>query len=384
MKTLSQYQSFCKYVVCTMALCFVVGSVSAKEPTKFGPDKKTFDKAQQKAINFLRNSQLDDGSWTSPKAPGISALVLNSLMQNGVKVDDPTIVKGLKRLEDYIQKDGGIYYPKGNHLNYETCIALIALNAANKDGRYTKTIKNAENFLRGLQWDKGEGAKTTDPAFGGGGYGKHQRPDMSNTQFLVEALKTAGVKADDTAMKNALIFVSRAQNLESEHNNTKFAAKINDGGFYYTPAAGGETKAGITDNGGLRSYASMTYAGLKSMIYAGLTKDDIRVKSAYKWIQKNYTLETNKGVGLQGLYYYYHTFAKALDIFGKDIVVDSKGKKHDWRKELAEKLFSLQKPNGSWINKADRWNEGDPSLVTAFSLMALKHCEPPKKTKNPK
>jgi squalene-hopene/tetraprenyl-beta-curcumene cyclase len=52
----------------------------------------------------------------------------------------------------------------------------------------------------------------------------------------------------------------------------------------------------------LRSYASMTYAGLKSMIYAGLTPDDPRVKAAVAWLAKNYTLESNPGLGDAGLY----------------------------------------------------------------------------------
>ena len=42
--------------------------------------------------------------------------------------------------------------------------------------------------------------------------------------------------------------------------------------------------AGKADDGGLRSYASMTYAGLKSMIYAGLDRDDPRVKAALDYI----------------------------------------------------------------------------------------------------
>jgi len=70
-----------------------------------------------------------------------------------------------------------------------------------------------------------------------------------------------------------------------------------------------------TDSSGrrlLRSYGSMTYAGLKSMIYAGLTQDDPRVKAALEFIRKNYTLEENPGQGQRGLYYYYQTFAKAM------------------------------------------------------------------------
>ncbi len=61
----------------------------------------------------------------------------------------------------------------------------------------------------------------------------------------------------------------------------------------------------------------MTYAGLKSMIYAGLTPDDPRVKAACDYIKNHYTLDENPGLGQQGLYYYYHTFAKAMALLGR-------------------------------------------------------------------
>ena len=79
---------------------------------------------------------------------------------------------------------------------------------------------------------------------------------------------------DDKAIQEALVFVSRCQNLESEHNTTEFAAKDPDGGFYYTPLAGKGPDAEKTVNGALPSYGSMTYSGLKSMIYAGVGPDD--------------------------------------------------------------------------------------------------------------
>eukprot|EP00913_Durusdinium_trenchii_P028327 g26555.t1 len=304
-----------------------------------------------------------DGSWTTPNAVGINALIATALLKSGVPADDPAVAKVLKHLKTFVKKDGGIYYKKSNHRNYETCISMLAFDAANKKGEYDQLIKNGEKFLRKLQWDEGEGLESSDESFGGAGYGSHQRPDLSNTQFLIEALKTAGVKPDDKAMKNALKFVSRAQNLESEHNTTKFAAKINDGGFYYTPAAGGTSQAGKNADGGLRSYGSMTYAGLKSMIYAGVSKDDPRVKAAYKWIQRSYTLRQNPGMGQQGLYYYFHTFAKALDVLNVNEFVDAKGAKHDWRKDLTDRLGTLQRENGSWVNRAERCSEQAVSVV---------------------
>ncbi len=328
-----------------------------------------------KAVQFLKLTQSADGTWTTANVPGITALCVTSLLQSGVSADDPTVDRALKFLTSLVRENGGIYHPQTQHRNYETSISVLALSAANSDGKYDRIIRNAEKFLRGLQWDEDEEQKPEDPGYGGAGYGSHQRPDLSNTQFLLEALKTAGAKADDPAMQKALTFVSRCQNLETEHNNTPFAAKINDGGFYYTPAAGGTSQAGADANGGLRSYASMTYAGLKSMIYAGVKKDDPRVKAALAWITKHYSLKDNPGMGKQGLYYYYHTFAKTLSVLEIDDLKDSSGTSHNWRNELVGTLAQQQKANGSWINEADRWYEGDPNLVTAYALLALSHCE---------
>ena len=58
-------------------------------------------------------------------------------------------------------------------------------------------------------------------------------------------------------------------------------------------------------------------------------------------------------------------------IEGLDELVDDKGIKHDWRKDLVDQLAKTQKANGSWANEQDRWMEGDANLVTAFALLAL-------------
>lgn len=354
----------------------IVSGGSAFAADKVGPDAKLLKSLREKGVNFLKTTQSEDGSWTSSTQPGISAMACFGLVSAGIAVDDPTLQKGLKHLLSYRQKDGGIYHPETFHKNYETSLTLLALAECNGDGRYTAVIQGAEKFLRGLQWDESESLDRSHPSFGGAGYGKSARPDLSNTTFLLDALKAAGVKSDDPAMQKALVFVSRCQNLESEFNTTEFATKVNDGGFYYTPAAGGTSQAGTNADGGLRSYASMTYAGLKSMLYAGLTKDDKRVKAATEWIRKHYAVDQNPGLDQQGLYYYYHTFARTLATMEVDHFEDAKGTKHDWRRELTDALAKRQKENGSWVNSADRWMEGDPNLTTAYALMALKYCDP--------
>ncbi len=200
---------------------------------------------------------------------------------------------------------------------------------------------------------QGEGIESSDTAYGGQGYGTHKRPDLSNTAFFIEALRDLGNEGDDESIQKALKFIVRTQNLSGHGNDTEHAGKIGDGGFYYTPAAGGQTKAEVTANGGLRSYGSMTYAGLKSMIYAGLSSDDPRVIAAMDFIRNNYSLSENPGMEQAGLYYYYHTFAKALAAAGAPIMDDADGKPHDWRAELTDTLIGKQQADGSWVNSGN-------------------------------
>ncbi len=349
---------------------------AAKNAHLFGPDHEAYQQAVDHGIDFLQLSQADDGSFSSPAGPGITAIVATAILRHGRSPDDPLVAHALKYLDQFVHADGGIYAPGSRYQNYETSLAMLAFHAANVDGRYDQRLKKAEAFNKKIQWDGDEGHDQGSSSYGGAGYGSHSRPDLSNTAFLIDALHAVGAEQNDHALQKALVFVSRCQNFESPHNTTEFAGKINDGGFYYTIAAGGSSQAGTTPDGGLRSYGSMTYAGLKSMIYCGVSPEDPRVKAATKWIQQHYTVAENPGLGNDGLFYYYHTFAKALDAVGDDQFQDAQGIAHDWRRELAEHLFTLQQDDGSWINTSERWLEADPNLVTAYSLLALSYCKP--------
>jgi squalene-hopene/tetraprenyl-beta-curcumene cyclase len=332
-----------------------------------------------KGVAFLKGRQEANGGWsTARKEPGVTALVVTALLRSKrVTPGEPVITKGLAYLEQFLSAKGGL--SEVNHANYATSISLMAFQEANTSGRYDRAIKQGQDFLKGMQWDESEGKERDNAFYGGAGYGgANSRPDLSNTSYFAEALRESGVPADDPALKKALVFVSRCQNLKSEFNDQPWASKVDDGGFIYTAANGGQSMADDAKlpDGGLRSYASMTYAGLKSMIYAGLTADDPRVKAAYTYISKHYSVDENPGLGQKGLYYYYHTFAKALSMLGKAEIVDGEGAKHDWRADLVAALAKRQAPDGSWVNTADRFMEGDANLVTSYALLALAYTRP--------
>ena len=331
------------------------------------------------ALRYLVAGQREDGGWVAfdGSHPAITALVVKAIVQDdryGPK--HAAARRGLAFVMRFVQPDGGIYVPGEGMRNYHTSVALMAL-AATKDPAYAKPIRDAQNFLKKIQWDAGEGHEASSTFFGGQGYGQHKRPDLSNTQLMLEALHQSGLSPDDPVYKKALVFVSRCQMLDTS-NDQPFADGSSDGGFIYTPVNEGESKAG-TDVAAakprLRSYGSMTYAGFKSLLYAKVDRNDQRVKRAIDWIQRHYTLDHNPNMptaqSKEGLYYYYHVFARAMSAWGEDRLADGDGVPHAWRVELCERLLSLQNKDGSWVNQQDRWYEGNPHLVTAYAVLAL-------------
>lgn len=363
-----------------------VSAAIGDEPTAVAEQAPFTEQARAEAVRRLADSgieylktrgQSDGGAFSPESGSAVTGLCVSAILRHRPEAkNDPAVKKAIAFIESHIRPDGGVYAEGSLFKNYETCVAVDALIQANEDGKYDSVLERARLFIRGLQWDETEGLTPKDPAYGGAGYGSHSRPDLSNTAFMVETLRQLGDKADDEAIQKALLFISRSQNLAGSGNDTEHAEAVNDGGFYYTPAAGGSSQAGTTASGGLRSYASMTYAGLKSMIFAGLTPDDPRVAAALSFIRENYSLETNPGIGDAGLYYYYHTFAKALSVAEIDILDDSEGTPHIWRDDLVHTLTGEQLEDGSWINRTnERWMEGNRNLVTAYALLALAYCK---------
>jgi len=341
-----------------------------------------------KSLTYLKSQQKPDFGWQGTEdPPGITALVLRAFVDDAdYKATDPFLGKGYGKLLSYQVSSGGIY--KEVLACYNTAISISAL-AESKDSQYLDPMQKALDFLRSLQWsDSITGVpdfvrvkSDKDVRYGGFGYGHRARPDLSNTQMALDALHDAGVQSSDPAFATAMKFVSRCQNF-SETNDQPWAG--DDGGFIYTAADGGNSAAGEYALGGrrmLRSYGSMTYAGLKSMIYAGLSHDDPRVKAAWDWVGKNFTVDENPGMSALGpenaqggLYYYFYTMSRSLAAYGQPVIVDPQGKHHDWRLALIDKIATLQRPDGSFMGQR-KWMEDNPVLVTAYTALVLEQAQ---------
>lgn len=342
--------------------------------------------AIDRAIRYQLSKQTESGGWEIMPGvadPAVTAMVAQCLIQHpdyGPK--HPVVEKAMGFVLSFQQPDGGIYSTQIGYRNYTTSVVLMALSSM-KSPAVSDYIAGARKYLKDNQWTEGkcdtEGRPITPdhPWYGGAGYGQSRRPDLSNTQMMLEALHQSGLPPTDPAYQKAIQFVLRCQ-MSERSNDQPFAKGADDGGFIYTPANGGESKAGtimVKGRPRLRSYGSMTYAGFKSMLYANVDRDDPRVKAAWEWIRRNYTLTSNPNMpgekSKEGLFYFYHVFAKALEAWGEPVLIDSTNVAHDWRADLLDQLISTQRPDGSWVNEADRWHEDNPSLVTAYAVLAM-------------
>jgi squalene-hopene/tetraprenyl-beta-curcumene cyclase len=117
----------------------------------------------------------------------------------------------------------------------------------------------------------------------------------------------------------------------------------------------------------------MGYAGFKSMVYAGLTREDPRVRAALGWIERNYTFSENPGMGTDGYYYFMLMAGRALGASRLDAIGNPSdpSKPRNWREDMIRALAEKQNADGSFRSIDDRWMENDPVLITAYSLIAL-------------
>ncbi|MFO0983932.1 MAG: prenyltransferase/squalene oxidase repeat-containing protein [Planctomycetota bacterium] len=346
--------------------------------------------AAQKGLAFLEKAQEKGRFGMGPyKDAGITAICLAGVQgaSRVLKTAPPGYFdQGCAYLVQ-LQKPDGSIFEQGLKV-YVTSASVLVLAA---DARYRDAVDKARDFLIATQCDEPEGyERGKDWAYGGIGYGDDLRPDLSNTQFGLEALRAANVPTGHDVFKKALTFLEHCQNAAEtgpppipQHDGKTVVAGTDGGGIYYP----GNSQAGLATlaDGKLvaRSYGSMTYALLKSYILAGLKRDDPRLTAARAWIVEHYTIDTNPGfdtaknpeLAYQGLYYYYLTMARCLDLLGEENIVDARGRKHAWRAELAAKLLEQQKLDGSWLNdRSQRWWEGNPVLTTGYTLTALALC----------
>lgn len=336
---------------------------------------------------YIKSKQDAKGFWKDDTIPAYTGLAITAAMRDPNREGTPEHIKKAYTWLLSKQKDSGAIYGKGL-ATYNTSISVMALCASGEKAHH-KNILAARTFLISMQQDH-EGNKLMNKHHGGVGYGSSDpHSNLSVSYMAMEAIVTANIiardsgegKEDELDWESAMKFVSRCQNLEKTNDQPGIA---NDGSFNYDAASSKAGEKELPDGRKVkRGYGSMSYAGLLSMIYAELDQDDPRVVAVKKWLNENFTLEENPGVGQQGLYYYYNVMAKALTAANIDTLTTKDGKKIDWRKALAERILSKQREDGSWVNENSRWWENQPELVTPYAVITLEqiHASMPQPAK---
>ncbi len=361
-----------------------VSMAAPKKDNSYTSIKLEMKRAIERGNEYLLKQQEKEGFWRDPKYPAFTALSLTAIRRSPSYKKSEAVDRGFTWLLKQQKEDGGIY---GQGLgSYNTSTAIVAL-VATGDKAFHPAILKARKYLINQQyhWDS---SKIADEKKYDGGIGysaEHKKADLSNTYMAIEALRLSRKIAQDNANGKqpelnwdaAIDFISKTQNLKSSNGEPQAG---DDGSFNYYP---GNSKAGFKENADgtktLRGYGSMSYAGLLSMIYADLDKDDPRVKAVIKWAGSNYSVKENPGLatkkdpnlGQQGLYYYLQAMAKALAAANIDKLPLKNNKKADWRRDIALMLLTNQREDGSWVNKNSRWWESDPVLVTAYAVITL-------------
>ena len=338
--------------------------------------------AISRGLQWLEAKQQADGHWSNGDFPALTALPLWALTKGGT-TNRAAMVNAKKYLLGCVHENGAIFREpavkqKGGGLaNYNTALCMTALHLLNEPELASVVLK-ARSFIAGTQYmgnDDYKGGMGYDAATG------RAYADLSNSYMAYEAmrltqavedLRKSGEKHADLDWQAAADFVTRLQNKPVAGS----ATDANAGGFGYKPGA--SMAGSITNSAGevqLRSYGSMTYAGLLSLIYADVDRKDPRVQAAFQWASRNWSLEQNPGMGQQGIFYFYNVLAKALAVHGAEQITAPTGSVN-WRTEVVKKLVGLQKieaetGHGYWANTENRWMEADPVLVTAYTLIAL-------------
>lgn len=353
----------------------------------------------EKGLDWLLAQQQTNGVWSSKDFPALTALPAWALSAVGREKDQKAIQKAADFIKSCAQPDGGIYATvpgrRGGALGtYNTAISMTALHYCDNAGA-VRIIQKAREYVAATQ------LLGDDEYRGGFGYEKNtERPyaDLNNSSWAISAMRLtqdveeqrpAGEKRVDIDWDAALGFVDRMQLKLGQKDVTPDDV----GGFLYKPETKREGMPGKPPAGGvgggkptvptaaggrpmLRSYGSITYSGILSMIYAQVGRDDPRVVSAIDYARRHWTLDENPGMGQQGVYYYFTIMARALSLLDINELPSAKEGEAPipWRDALVEKVLSLQNEDGSWANGNNRFWEANPVLSTSYGVLTLEYA----------
>lgn len=343
--------------------------------------------AIDRAKAWLLSHQHENGHWSSPQWPALTGLAVWSLSLSEATRESEAVRRGVDVLLANAHPDGSIFVRPdenrrgGGLSNYNTAIAMVALHLSGIEEARPYVLR-ARRFVAASQHLAG------DVNHGGFGYDAatdRAYADLSNTFIAIEAMRltediedfrTDGERVDfDRAAAEA--FISSIQN-RRESNPAEWVSDHpeDEGGFAYRPDdSRGLVRQTSDGKEAFRTFGSMTYAGMLSLIYADVDRDDPRVRSAFEWARRNWTVSENMPAGQEGFFYFINVLSKAMAAFGEDVFTRENGEDVNWRVDVINELLRRQRidenGNGFWLNDDNRYWEGNSILVTSYVLIAM-------------
>ncbi|MBL8842313.1 MAG: hypothetical protein JNL90_12385 [Planctomycetes bacterium] len=298
--------------------------------------------------------------WAIAASDGASALGSTPARDSArdPAVDRPQLLAAMTRATDHLlahrQPDGGLYDPRGGLAVYTSGIAARALRAlpAEEQPRFDDVVRNLELYVyRHEAPESFVDLEQAAPA-------ELAQPAAAAARLLERGSEwSAGQRA-------ALEFLARGAPVDG-----RGPARTRDP-RWRAPGAELDT---------------FSYDDVLPIVYLPLAPEQQIAVRAYRAVREGYDLERNPdlarrralaspGGDARGLYYYYLVLARTLAVHGSPHLTTVDGRRHDWPRELARKLLSLQQPDGRWVNADAGWWEDEPVLVTAYALLALVEC----------
>jgi hypothetical protein len=258
------------------------------------------------------------GGWMAEIGPGMTSLVLMTLLHGGMDESDPEVQKGLEHLFE----DTPVKWEEWSDA-YDYAAGILALTATGNREKYKDRVEFSVKRLEQLQTDDG-----------GWGYGAvANAAHVHYVMFALYAAKQWGVEISPETWSRCVAWLTSIQQP--------------DGGWKYNAGIGPFAED---------SYGSMTATAIMSLKAAGISPKNESIQRGMKWLEKHYSISRNPG-SFYWHYYYLLAVQRAMDMPPKQEKIGD----HDWYSEIASYLVSKQLKDGSWLAATPIYTVGNIS-----------------------
>lgn len=300
-----------------------VHTITKTTPFGDSPLWRSADQMRLAALRYLSRRQEPDGAWLGRYGPAVTALVIRAFLKAGEPSTAPQVARGLQFIQTCRQVNGGYYL--FDEPAYNTAIVIRTLSMLH--GRtYARRCSKAMAFLQSIA-----------------------RPQFVTSQGLRHWFYARG-----DGMQSPPLHVTSPS--RSPAIDAQGAGELDP-----------HERAGNVRVGG---YGSITYAQLKSMVYADLSPHDPRVAKLLRWLREDTMIQTDPAAhGGKGLFYFCLVYARVMHAMED---AKARAKIHAWRPRLVALMRKLRRPGGYWRNTASpQWLEGNRIMATTYAALIL-------------